>query len=452
MARLTVLLAALTASLVMGAVARAADTVGDCHIGAYRMADGAVVDVGASDGDALRWRAFDGRTGALHPAAGGGLTSTIGWTDRPDGHRVTLSPCPGGAITFDGVAGERMAFDVTETRFAAGDGVTLVGRLVLPKGDAPVSIVVLIHGSENFSARDFYSLQRLLPAEGVGAFVYDKRGTGASGGKYTQDFSVLADDAVAAMREARRLAGPRAGRVGYQGGSEGGWVAPLAASRAPVDFVIVGFGLAVSPIEEDRSELVLEMKLKGHSPTEIAEALEIGDAADAVFASNFTAGFARFDAVRAKYRDAPWYKDVHGNFTHFLLPWSDAEIREKGQAFVFGTPWTYDPMPVLRQAKTPELWILGQDDLEAPSAETGGLIAGLGAHGHPFTLAIFPHTEHGIYEYEIGADGERADIRNPAGYFAMMRDFARDGRLRGPYGDGRWSTRGRAPMAMDRIP
>jgi hypothetical protein len=39
-----------------------------------------------------------------------------------------------------------------------------------------------------------------LPAEKVGVFVYDKRGTGGSDGKYTQDFDTLADDAVAAMR------------------------------------------------------------------------------------------------------------------------------------------------------------------------------------------------------------------------------------------------------------
>jgi dienelactone hydrolase len=426
-------LAALITALLAGVAAQAADTVGECHVGAYRLADGGVVDIGASDGDVLRWRRFDGTIGALHPAPGGGWTSLRGWTDQPDGTRVTFSPCPGGEITFDGMAGHRVAFDVNETRFD-GVGVKLAGRLVLPRGAGPVPIVVLVHGSEDFSARDFYALQRLLPAEGVGAFVYDKRGTGASGGKYTQDFSLLADDAVAAMREARRLAGLRAGRVGYQGGSEGGWVAPIAASRAPVDFVIVGFGLAVSPIEEDRSELELEMKLKGHSPDEIAKALEIGDAADAVFASNFTSGFARFEAVRAKYRGASWYKDVHGNFTHFLLPWSGAEIHAKGQAFVFGTPWLYDPMPLLRRARTPELWILGADDLEAPSGETSRLIEGLGARGLPYTVAMFPHAEHGIYEYETGPNGERTDTRNAAGYLAMMRDFARDGRLHGAYG------------------
>jgi pimeloyl-ACP methyl ester carboxylesterase len=414
-------------------MASAADTAGDCRIGAYRLTDGTVVDIGASDEDALRWRRFDGTTGALHKNADGNWTSTLGWTEKRDGKTVAFSDCVKGEISFDSTNGRRIAFDVMDTEFNT-DGVKLAGRLVLPKSGGQTAIVVLVHGSETDSARDFYALQRLLPAEGVGAFVYDKRGTGASGGKYTQDFSLLADDAVAAMREARRLAGARAGRIGYQGTSEGGWVAPLAANRASVDFVIVGYGLAFSVIDEDQQEVELEMRLKGHSSKEIAKAEEVAEAAEAVFESGFTKGFERFDAVRAKYRNEPWYKDLHGNYTYLILPYSEAELREKGRAFVFGTPFRYDPMPTLRALKAPQLWILGEDDLEAPSDPTARRLKALAAKGRPITLAIFPHAEHGIYEFETNPDGERVNTRNADGYFAMMRDFARDGRLKGPYG------------------
>jgi pimeloyl-ACP methyl ester carboxylesterase len=418
-------------------LASAADTVGNCRIGAYRLTDGSVVDIGASDDDALRWRRFDGTTGKLHKNADGSWSGTLGFTDKPDGKTVTFSDCVKDEISFNGINGRRIAFDVIEAAFEGG-GVKLAGRLVLPKGGGRTPIVVLIHGSETDSARDWYPLQRLLPAEGVGAFVYDKRGTGGSGGKYTQDFSLLATDAVAAMREVRRLAGARAGRIGYFGTSEGGWVAPLAAIRAPVDFVIVGYGLAVSVIDEDQQEVALEMRLKGHSSEEIAKAEEVAAAAEAVFESGFTKGFEHFDAVRAKYRGEPWYKDVHGNYTYFILPYSSqAELREKAKAFNFaemGTPFRYDPMPTLRAVKAPQLWILGEDDLEAPSAPTARRLKALGAQGRPITLAMFPHAEHGIYEFETAPDGQREDTRNADGYFAMLRDFARDGRLKEPYG------------------
>ncbi len=410
-----------------------ANTKDDCHIGAYRLADSSLVDIAPSDSGTLRWRRFDGTTGLLRKTQDNSWTSTFGWTDRPDGKTVSFSDCAAGKIRFDSMTGSRIAFDVTETKFQS-HAVDLVGRLVLPKGQGRIPIVVLIHGAENTSARETYSLQRMLPAEGVGVFVYDKRGTGASGGKYTQDFEVLANDAVSAMREARRIAGSRAGRVGYQGGSQGGWVAPLAATRAPVDFVIVSFGLAVSVIDEDLEAVAFQMRLKGHGPKETAKALEVAAAAEAVFESKFTEGFERFDSVRAKYRNEPWYKDIRGNFTYLLLPYNEAELREKGKAYVFGTPFRYDPMPTLRAVKVPQLWILGEDDLDAPAGETSRRIKALGAEGRPITLAVYPDAEHGMTEYETTPDGERVSTRYVAGYFAMMRDFIMNGRLEGPYG------------------
>jgi pimeloyl-ACP methyl ester carboxylesterase len=408
--------------------------VDHCQIGAYRFPDGEIVDIARSEGDTFRWRKFDGTTGVLHKKDDGSWTSTLGWTDRPDGHTASFTRCATGEIEFDDKKAYRIPFDVTDTVFKGRGGLKLAGRLVLPKGNDPVPIVVLVHGAERDSARDSYALQRLLPAENVGAFVYDKRGTGGSDGKYTQDFDTLADDAVAAMREAKRIAGTRCARIGYQGGSQGGWVAPLAATHAPVDFVIVSFGLAVSVIDEDQEEVALEMRLKGHSEPEISKALEVASAAEAVFESGFTKGFERFDALRVKYRNEPWYKDLHGNYTHFILPYTADEIREKGKDFIFGTPFRYDPMPTLRAVEAPQLWILGEDDLEAPSAETSRRIKTLIAEAKPITLALFPHAEHGMTEYEIASNGERLSTRYAPGYFAMMRDFVRNGHVSGSYG------------------
>jgi len=410
---------------------------GDCEIGTYRFSDGAIVDIARSEGETFRWRKFDGTTGALHKKGDDSWTSTLGWTDHPDGHTASFTHCATGAIEFDGNKADRIPFDTTDTIFEGHGGLKLAGRLVLPKTNDPVPIVVLVHGAERDSARDSYALQRLLPAENVGAFVYDKRGTGGSAGKYTQDFDTLADDAVAAMREAKQIAGTRCARIGYQGGSQGGWVAPIAATRAPVDFVIVSFGLAVSVIDEHQEEVALEMRLKGHNQEEISKALEVASAAEAVFESGFTEGFERFDAVRAKYRKEPWYKDLHGNYTYLILPYTAAELREQrkqGKAFVFGTPFRYDPMPTLRAVETPQLWILGEDDLEAPSAETSRRIKTLIAEKKPITLALFPHAEHGMTEYEVAPNGERVSTRYAPGYFAMMRDFARNDQLSGTYG------------------
>ena len=409
----------------------------DCHIGSYLMTDGSVLDIAPSEGATLRWRRFDGTTGALHKTAAGEWKSTYGWTGRPDGKSASFSDCDSGSLNFDGVRGERIVFKVRNTVFSSHD-TNLAGRLVMPSGEGKVSVVVLLHGSEQDSALDTYSLQRMLPAHGVGAFVYDKRGTGRSAGTYTQDFTLLAEDAVAAMREARRLAGVRLRRIGYQAGSQGGWVAPLAAERASVDFVIVCFGLAVSVIDEDQEEVEIEMREKGHSPAEIAQALEVASAAEGVIASGFRDGFPQLDAARAKYAGAPWYKDLHGNYTYMLLPYSETQLRQLGDSqlsWTRTTPFHYDPMPVLRAGTVPQLWIVGGEDYEAPSAETSRRLKELIAAGHPFTLARYPDAEHGMTLFEVTADGSRDSTRYAPGYFAMIRDFARDGRLSGGYGN-----------------
>jgi hypothetical protein len=412
-----------------------ADATKNCHTGSYRLSDGQTLDIAPSDGDTLRWRAFTGETGHLQQNKDGSWTSTFGWTEKPDGRTVSFSDCTKGEITFGKETGKRIAFDVSETTFESG-GTKLVGRLVLPKGSEKVPIVVLIHGSEHDSARDFYALQRMFPAQGVGAFVYDKRGTGASGGVYTQDFDVLANDAVLAMKEARRLAGPRAGRVGYQGGSQGGWVAPLAANRAPVDFTIVSFGLAVTILEEDQQSVALDMYFHHHSAEDTAKALELARAGERVIETGGKEGYEEFDALRQRYKSEPWYKDVHGDFVFFVLPLDKAQIIDYlAKEFNFHTPFRYEPMPILRASTTPQLWVLGSDDLEAPSAETAKLIQSLIAAGKDYTLAVYPGAEHGMTEYELMPDGARVSTRFAAGYFKMMRDFIRDGRIGNHYGN-----------------
>lgn len=420
-------------SLLLATLLSSAQPVVDCHVGAYRLQDGSSLDIAPSEGDALRWRRIDGATGKLVHGKDGIWTSTAGWTTRPDGKDVTFTDCSKGGIIFGGITGQRIKLDVHDVVFEGEGSTKLVGRLILPEGKGKVPIVVLIHGSEHDSARIYDQMQRQLPAEGVGAFVYDKRGTGESGGTYTQDYSVLANDAVAAVKEARGVAGGRAGRVGFRGGSQGGWVAPLAATRTKVDFVMVGYGLAVSPLEEDREAVALSLQLKGYDQATIDKAWEISDAIGLIMSSDLTQGYDQLDAARNKYRNEPWYKDIRGDFTYLVLPYSDDDIREKGKAFMFNTPWHYDSMAVLSKVKTPQLWMLGEDDLDAPSAETLRRLKSLQAKGLPITTALFPHAEHGMTDYELQADGSRLSTRYSAGYMRMTIDYAL-GQWHAPYG------------------
>ncbi|WP_225589496.1 alpha/beta hydrolase [Pseudoxanthomonas sp. PXM01] len=420
-------LAAFHAGVLAAGPAASEAPAAPCHTGGYRLVDGSALDLGPGAAGALRWRRPDGQTGALARQADGVWTSTLGWTDRPDGHRLTVVDCERGEILFDGMPGKRRPLMQIDTRFQ-GSGTTLHGRLTLPPGDGRVPLVVLVHGAERSSAVESYSLQRELASQGIGVFAYDKRGTGKSGGRYTQNYLTLATDAVHAMREAKRLAGRRAGgRIGYQGGSQGGWVAPLAAKIEPADFVIVSFGLAVSPLEEDREAIAFDMERAGFDAGVQRKASDIADATAAIVESDFTDGFEQLEAVKAKYGNEPWFPFVRGNFTSYLLTTPESVVRRDFPALLEGVPAHYDPMPVLANLDVPQLWIFGGQDRDAPPFETLRRLDVLKRAGRPITTATFPQADHGMYEFEIDSKGERVSTRQPEGYLQMMVNFIKQG-------------------------
>lgn len=407
-----------------------------CHVGAYALASGEVLDISATGKPGvLRWHRMDGRTGTLESQADGVWRGQTGWTTRADPVAVTFGACGAGDIQWGDVSARRLVFDVTDTAFQSGD-VSLRGRLVMPPGTATVPVVVLVHGSERYSGVDLYSEQHLLPANGIGVFVYDKRGTGGSSGAYTQDFSALAGDAVAALAEARRLGGARVSRIGLHGSSQGGWVAPLAATRAPVDYVVVAYGLAESPADEDAAQVMLDLTAAGHGAETLALARTVTEATGDVMSTRSPRAYAALGEVRRAHRRAPWWDDMQGEYTGQLTRYPVWLTRLVLPRFDQGTPWRHDPMPVLRSVKAPQLWMLAALDAEAPLTGTIERLATLAEQGRPMTVAVFPDTDHGLVEFETAADGTRTRTRHADGVLRMTIDFIRDGRL-GPVPYGR---------------
>lgn len=419
------------------------DPATTCHVGLYRLSDGGWVDVAPLPGRGLRWRRLDGSTAKMTLDAEGRWVSTLGSTRRVEGPQPQLGACGEERIVFEGEPGARVTLDTRDTAFVGQGGTRLAGRLILPPGDGPVPIMVEVHGSEGANALDFNAFQRFAPASGVGVFVYAKRGSGGSEGRYTQDFHVLAEDAAAAVVEARRLAGARAGRVGLHGASQGGWVAPLAASRTPVDFVIVGFGLAYGPLSEDSDQVAQDLEARGWGPGVLEQARRITDVTGAFVASKGAVGFEALDAVRARYRVEPWFADIKGEFTGLLLNASNDQIIGMASQLENGPSWDYDPLPVLNRLEAPMLWIQAEDDTGAPPDATRTRLIDLSARGRPVTLLEYPDTDHGIVRYETDPDGRRTSLGYAPGYYQAVLDWARTGRLDGAYGDGRLLARAR---------
>jgi hypothetical protein len=408
---------------------------GLCHSGAYRLADGQVVSIGRSTEQALRYKSMNGETGRLYPRAEGDYAGGEGWASPPPPVVATLrGPCGGERVRFSapGIPEQdatRVALSRKTVTFSSGD-TSLRGRLVAPPGRGKVPVVVLVHGSEDTSAVDLQLDQYWLPARGVAVFVYDKRGTGQSQGKYTQDFETLSGDAVAALAEARRLLGPRAGPAGFWGGSQGGWVAPLAARKANADFVLVSFGMAQSPLEEDREEVFDNLRRAGYGEDVLAKAREVTDATGAVMASRFASGYEALEAVKARHGQEPWFKAIQGEYSGEMLRYPTAVIKEVGPTRDRGTSWTYDPLPTLRALDIPMLWVLAGDDIEAPSATTLAILRELQRTKPRLDVAVYPGTDHGIIRF-VEKDGERQPIGYARSYLPLVLEWLESHRLRG---------------------
>nr|MBA3486150.1 alpha/beta hydrolase [Lysobacter sp.] len=160
----------------------------------------------------------------------------------------------------------------------------------------------------------------------------------------------------------------------------------------------------------------------------LTQAREVTDAT-AAFMVNSGAAAAGLRDVKHKYADAPWWTSIRGEFSGDILKYPVWVVRLALPFFDNGTPWNHDPIPVLKAVSAPQLWMLAEQDLEAPHAETVRRLATLADSGHEITTVVFPDTDHGIVEFETAPDGTRTKTRYADGYLQMTMDWIRDGQL-----------------------
>jgi dienelactone hydrolase len=411
------------------------------YTGAYVLDDGTFAYVAPRDEGQLRIKLMDGTTGALWPVADNQFEGGAGWAERePVVNRLQFqmdsSNRPSG-FTWqqgNGWARQAKALRLREqmTMFPSGE-LQLRGKLVLPEGPGPFPAVVLVHGSEDTSAVDFYSEPYLYASNGFASLVFDKRGTGDSQGTYLQNFEILSDDVVAALRWLRAQPTIDATRIHLAGFSQGGWIAPLAALKdGGVRSVLVGYGVMVPVTGEDRWGYVSALRQKGYGDDAIAGADRInaiiGDIMDR--RQNRWADLsAQLDLARGE----PWFEAVKGSDSALGLVTGTKMPMWMMRAYVWwrmdsDPPFidrVYDPAPTLARLQTPSLWLLGGQDSSAPTEWTVEALDKLRAAGQPIEYHVFPDAEHGIRTFEQASDGERKYLGYERDYMSRQIEWLR---------------------------
>ncbi|MCC2277234.1 prolyl oligopeptidase family serine peptidase [Streptomyces sp. ET3-23] len=234
---------------------------------------------------------------------------------------LLLLTAPGAYAAGDGLVRQ-------EVTFRGGGGLVLHGTVLGKEGapgPGPEPGIVLVGGSGPGPRDEYRQEAEAFARAGITTLVYDKRTVDYS--LLHRDFGLLADDALAGVRLLQGRSGVDPHQVGLWGFSEGGWVAPLAASRSADDvaFVVTIGGSGYDPLRTQAWNLTTHLHHRG-----------VG---------------------------APFRRTMAGPAAQFM-----------GGTGLFPAA-DYDPVPVLeRLRRTPVLALWGDHDTQVPPRESARIL------------------------------------------------------------------------------
>jgi len=237
-------------------------------------------------------------------------------------------------------------------------GAELAATISLPRwGSGPFPAVVTVHGSGPRRAQDSRIVWRNLVPEGVVVLTYDKPGVGESTGRFEevrtdtseQQLRGVAEDVLACLEVLRKHPQVDPKRVGLFGGSQAGWIIPLAGDvQKDIPFSVILSGPATS----------YGMEMYYSSLTGEGQGLGSGLSAD--------------------------------------------EIEERLNTYNGLTG--YEPLPVLARSTTRTLWLFGERDIDIPARRSAMILRELQGQGAPFTIKVYPNGNHNLVDYATGTE------------------------------------------------
>lgn len=293
-------------------------------------------------------------------------------------------------------------------------GAALSGTLFHPAGKRARATVIALHGAGVPLRTDplYRHLTEIMPRLGMAVFFYDRRGSGrsASGGAAPGDFSLLAEDAVAAFERLMNEPGIDPARIGFWGLSQGGWLTILAAAKeqraafaiavsAPMAAADVQMNFAVSNI----------LRIRGQPQAVIDRAVAARTIVDDYARGRRSR--AEAEAAEAGVRSEPWYDQIwlKGNI-------NDPEWRQQIST---------DPLRALERSKVPTLVIFGQADPWIPVAASLSSLKARATDLPQVTTRVIDGADHSMMldvppAQQINTKFAAQAVPNAPAYFALL--------------------------------
>jgi pimeloyl-ACP methyl ester carboxylesterase len=300
-------------------------------------------------------------------------------------------------------------------------GVILAGTLTYPQKGGPFPAVLLITGSGPQDRNEtvaghklFLVIADYLTRQGLAVLRVDDRGVGSSTGNLTDSTSEdLAGDVLAGVEFLKSHGKIDGKKIGLLGHSEGGVIAPIAASRSEdVAFIVLLAGTGITGEEILYAQAALIAEASGVSQKDIDQNMATQkkmfevlkkeknpEAAEEQLRSILEESFASLDEKT---------QQSMGDNIEARIQSEIDQVNNRWWRFFL----TYDPTTALRKVKCPVLALNGKKDLQVPyqqnlQAIEGGLRSG---GNKDFTTKTFSDLNHLFQHAETGLPAEYATI------------------------------------------
>ena len=275
------------------------------------------------------------------------------------------------------------------------EGLLINGWLYLPLGEGKFPLVVLTNGGGD-GRRPIKSLSDwiapILAHCGIAAFVHDKRGTGESEGIFVEttynDYINDAGNCAIYLSKHKKI---NPDLIGVLGGSEGGRIAVITASRYPIVKFVISFAGTVVSTEEDR----LYAQMGGYRSGGISDSVinlitPLWKKSFAAWASNDPAEHEKVNKEIIEWRKS---------FDKEILPWTKEEMDSIPEFSDVLSTWYSMPNDYLTELEhfnKKWLAIFGEVDKVVPTeASIKNIIHYMSISGNKdYTIAVIPKCGH----------------------------------------------------------
>lgn len=269
-----------------------------------------------------------------------------------------------------------------------GRDARLLGTLTSPETTGPAPGVVFLHGSGP-ATRDAWSGEvEILAGRTIASLAYDKPADWTS-----QSFADRAEEALHAVRFLQAQPEVDERGVGLFGGSQGAWIAPMAAAASyDVAFVVAVSASGIGPREQDRYRVEHHMRADGFDEDQIAGALAAWREGDlGMRRGNSPETIA---AAAERHRDQPWFE---------YLWFDEPDVIAFGQRI-----WDFDVVPYLERCRCPLFAAWGEADPIVPAEKSRRIFdrALRRAGNTSFEFVVVPGAGHSLR----GGETERDDV------------------------------------------